>query len=181
MVKTDGGSNMVANTFKINLPGWTQVNEVQLRESPSTIESIDLESVPAAGAASSTTTNDNEEEMVELEIGDEEENEPLWSLLQEMGIDVSEAATLNEEDADEIRSVEEGLNDIMPSSDTIVPPKNQEDYVLSSKLRSDCVAHKLQLVIKDGLKEMSVSAYQITICFNYFCYYSAKFNCSFYM
>lgn len=167
MVKTDGGSNVVANTFKLNIPGWTQVSEEQLRESSSITDSAELENAPAAGAASTTVTIENEEEMVELEIDDDEENEPLWSILQEMGIDVAEAATLDEEDAGEIWNVEEGLNDIMPSSDTIVPPANKEDYALQSKLRSDCVAHKLQLVIKDGLKAMSVCAYKNKALKNY--------------
>lgn len=162
MVKTDGGSNMVANTFEINIPGWTQESEAATQEeSLSAMEFNDRLNEPstvnAAKPTSPTTTTGDE--MVELEIDCNEENEPLWSILKEMGVDVLEqAATLDEEDTIEIQSVEEGLDEIMPSSDTIIVPihQDQEGYVLSSKLRSDCVAHKLQLVIKDGLQAMSV-------------------------
>ena len=44
----------------------------------------------------------------------------------------------------------------MPSNET-APAQVEDRYVLISRLRSDCVAHKLQLVIKDGFKTMSVS------------------------
>lgn len=136
MVKTDGGSNMVANTFLNNIPRWDEEeNEVTLN----TLIPITEENLP--------------DEMVEMEISDED---PLWVLLQEAGLSLNSVAA-EEEELLEIESVENALEVMMSSSFSIITPQEKGGvYLMFSKLRSVCVAHKLQLVVKDGLKHLPV-------------------------
>lgn len=87
--------------------------------STSTITPIDISaSSTATEQPEQSNTSSGQEEMVELEI--DEENEPLWAMLKEIGINVDDAANYDEEDAEENREVEEGLDELMASSDTIV-------------------------------------------------------------
>ena len=47
----------------------------------------------------------------------------------------------------------------MPSSNNATRPATEEGYSLNIKLRSSCVAHLLQLVIKDGLSALKVLSF----------------------
>nr|CAH0112994.1 unnamed protein product [Daphnia galeata] len=159
VVKTDGGSNMVANTFLNSIPGWQNEEELPVNEhasfdyddpQPSTSDSN------MQDKGSSQTLQQNEP-MTELEIADSSEDDPLWLLLQELGIKFSEAGVHEDDDSREYRDLEKELEEQMPSNET-APDQVDDRYVLISRLRSDCVAHKLQLVIKDGFKTMSREA-----------------------
>ena len=97
--------------------------------------------------------------MVEIEVSttdDDNENieDPLSMLLREMGISnaMMEAADRDVNENAEFEDVVAELEDMMPSTDSIpcviIPltgstTGQETDYVLYSKLRSDCVAHKL--------------------------------------
>ena len=135
MVKTDGGSNMVANTFVNNIPGWDEEEQFPIEDS-----------VPHPPIASTSGVNQPSQEvepMVEIEVSttdDDNENieDPLSMLLREMGISnaMMEAAI---RDADENAAFEWCV--IIPLTGSLTG--QETDYVLYSKLRSDCVAHKL--------------------------------------
>ena len=56
--------------------------------------------------------------------------------------------------------LERELEEYLPSNET-ARAEVGDVYVLISRLRSDCVAHELQLVIKDGFKTLSVSLKKI--------------------
>lgn len=83
MVKTDGGSNMVANTFFNNIPGWDE-DEEEDEVTPDTPSSLTDENSP--------------DDMVEMEISEED---PLWDLLQEAGLSFN-SVTAEEEELEEI-------------------------------------------------------------------------------
>ena len=118
--------------------------------------------------------------MVEIEVSttdDDNENieDPLSMLLREMGISnaMMEAAVWDVDENAEFEDVVAEMEDMMPSTDSIpcviIPltgssTGQETDYVLDSKLRSDCVAHKLQLVIKDGFKALMVILNAIVNC-----------------
>jgi hypothetical protein len=157
MVKTDGGSNMVANTFLNSIPGWSNEEELSVNEH--------VDSQPSTSASNiqdreSSRNIQGNEPMTEVEIADSSEDEPLWLFLQEMGITFSEAGVHDDEDDREHRELLIELEEHMPSSETTTDELDDAVagiYVLLKRLRSDCVAHKLQLVIKDGFKTLSVS------------------------
>ena len=158
MVKTDGGSNTVANTFLNSIPGWQNEEELPVNEHAS----VDYDDPQPSTSDSniqdrgSSQTIQQNEPMTELEIADSSEDDPLWVLLQELGIKFSEAGIHEDDDSREYRDLEKEPEEQMPSNET-APAQVEDRYVLISRLRSDCVAHKLQLVIKDGFKTMSVS------------------------
>jgi hypothetical protein len=116
--------------------------------------------------------------MVEIEVSttdDDNENieDPLSMLLREMGISnaMMEAAVRDVDENAEFEDVVAEKEDMMPSTDSIpcIPltgssTGQETDYVRYSKLRSDCVAHKLQLVIKDGFKALVVILNAIANC-----------------
>lgn len=141
MVKTDGGSNMVANTFMNNIPSWNQEEET-----------LDTE----ADHPSADPDVSPNEDMVEIELP-ASEDDPLWVILQENGVNLAQLATLDEDEQKEAEEVVAGLEQMMPSSASIQPPTGDSPvYRLEAKLRSDCTAHKLQLVVKDGFKSLTV-------------------------
>lgn len=171
MVKTDRGSNMVANTFLNSMPGWNNEEEFSVNEDVSADYD---DSQPFTSASNiqdrvNSQTLQQNERMTELEIEDSSEDEPLWLLLQELGITFSEAGVHDNEDGREYRDLEIQLEEHMPSNETT--PEDPDEfgdavaglYVLLKRLRSDCVAHKLQLVIKDGFKTLSVSYKKIAL------------------
>lgn len=140
---------MVAASFENCIPGWDK--EV---ESPSAdVLPAALGAVLDAVAAQSTS---DEEDMVEIElVGDADED--IWATLEEAGLSASEF--INNDDIEELESVELGLESLMPSSSrppTALSPVQSTHYELVTRLRSDCAVHKLQLVIKDGFNEMDV-------------------------
>ena len=139
MVKTDGGSNMTANTFELTLPGWQEDDEDQSMVIPTV-------STPP------TITADDSEGVEEIEIEFSlPDCDPVWEILRTHGV------SLSTEDAEEIIELEYGLDETMPSSNSItLPTAEKPGYKLEFKLRSDCAAHKLQLVIKDGFKKLLV-------------------------
>ena len=47
----------------------------------------------------------------------------------------------------------------MPSSNNATRPETEEGYSLNIKLRSSCVAHLLQLVIKDGISALKILSF----------------------
>lgn len=156
MVKTDGGSNMVANTFTINLPGW-------IVDEPIIDDDDDDYELASSFTPPPSTSEQPTEPMVEVEISAEEEvGDELWLLLQDSEVDLSEIVTLDSEDQRQFEEVEAALNLQYPSSESAATAETRiEEYVLTNRLRSDCAAHKLQLVIKDGFKKLDVSFDQI--------------------
>lgn len=108
MVKTDGGSNMVANTFLNNIPGWDQgqADSSEEREGDSDpIETLDSEDA----------------DMVEIELN-ASDDDPVWAILQDNGLDLSQIAVLDDEEQQEQAEVETGLQQAMPSSSSIEIP-----------------------------------------------------------
>ena len=163
---------MVANTFVNNIPGWDEEEQFPIEDS-----------VPHPPIASTSGVNPPSQEvepMVEIEVSttdDDNENieDPLSMLLREMGISnaMMEAAVRDVDENAEFEDVVNEMEDMMPSTDSIpcviIPltgssTGQETDYVLDSKLRSDCVAHKLQLVIKDGFKALVVILNAIVNC-----------------
>jgi hypothetical protein len=143
MVKTDGGSNMVANTFVNNIPGWDEEEQFPIEDS-----------VPHPPIASTSGVNPPSQEV-----------EPM--------VEIKVSTTDDDNENIEFEDVVAELEDMMPSTDSIpcviIPltgssTGQETDYVLYSKLRSDCVAHKLQLVIKDGFKALVVILNAIANC-----------------
>ena len=49
-------------------------------------------------------------------------------MLKEIGINVDDVANYDEEDAEEIREVEEGLDELMPSLGTIAVPLDLSEF-----------------------------------------------------
>ena len=147
---------MVANTFTINLPGW-------IVDEPVILDDEDSAELASSFAPTPSTSAQAIEPMVEVELSTEEEvGDEMWLLLQDPEVDISEIGTLDWEDERDFEEVEAGLNLQYPSSESAVFAETRiEEYVLTSRLRSDCVAHKLQLVIKDGFKKLDVSSDQI--------------------
>lgn len=171
MVKTDRGSNMVANTFLNSMPGWNNEEEFSVNEDVSADYD---DSQPFTSASNiqdrvNSQTFQQNERMTELEIEDSSEDEPLWLLLQELGITFSEAGVHDNEEGREYRDLEIQLEEHMPSNETTLEDPDEFGdavaglYVLLKRLRSDCVAHKLQLVIKDGFKTLGVSYKKIAL------------------
>ena len=142
---------MVANTFHIAIPGWEDSTE-----GSSDTESIDYiqeEPLPSASSAESAA---EEEEMVEIDLSSfEQEGDAFWSLLTGLGIESSEFS-IGDDDREEFQDVERNMETCMPSSNNATLPATEEGYSLNIKLRSSCVAHLLQLVIKDGLLALKV-------------------------
>ena len=148
---------MVANTFVNNIPGWDEEEQFPIEDS-----------VPHPPIASTSGVNPPSQEvepMVEIEV----------STHREMGISnaMMEAAVRDVDENAEFEDVVAEMEDMMPSTDSIpcvtIPltgssTGQETDYVRYSKLRSDCVAHKLQLVIKDGFKAPVVILNAIANC-----------------
>ena len=155
---------MVANTFVNNFPGWDEEEQFPIEDS--------VLHPPIPSTSGENLPNQEVEPMAEIEVSttdDVNENieDPLLMLLQEIGVTnaMMEAAVRDVDENDEFEDVVAGIEDMMPSTDSIpcvvlpltASSTGQEtEYVLYSKLRSDCVAHKLQLVIKDGFKALVV-------------------------
>ncbi len=149
---------MVANTFVNNIPGWDEEEQFRPIQDP----------VPHPPIASTSGVNPPSQEvepMVEIEV----------STHREMGISnaMMEAAVRDVDENAEFEDVVAEMEDMMPSTDSIpcvtIPltgssTGQETDYVRYSKLRSDCVAHKLQLVIKDGFKAPVVILNAIANC-----------------
>ncbi|KZS03787.1 Uncharacterized protein APZ42_033409 [Daphnia magna] len=139
-----------------NIPGWHNEDEffandhqsdyVPAQSSTSTSSSSELD-IPAAETTQS---------MAEIEIADATEGDPLWVLLQELGFNFSETELNEDDDVSKFRDLERDLEEYLPSTESTFEPLN-DDYILYSRLRSDCVAHKLKLAIKDGFKTLCVS------------------------
>ncbi|KZR96967.1 Uncharacterized protein APZ42_008397, partial [Daphnia magna] len=96
MVKTDGGSNMVANTFMNDIPAWHNEDEFSANDHQS-------DYVPAQPSTSTSSPSELDilaaettHSMAEIEIADATEGDPLWVLLQELGFNFSETE-LNDE------------------------------------------------------------------------------------
>ncbi len=145
---------MVANTFHIAIPGWDDS-----RDGSSDNESTDCfqeEPFPSASAAESAA---EEEQMVEIDISSGEQEDAFWTLLTEMGIEVSDFSNGDDDDREEFEDVENYMETCMPSSNNAARPATGEAYSLNTKLRSSCVAHLLQLVIKDGLSALKVLSF----------------------
>jgi hypothetical protein len=120
--------------------------------------------------------------MVEIEVSTTDDDngnieDPLSMLLREMVRPISnammEAAVRDVDENAEFEDVVAEMEDMMFSTDSIpcviIPltgssTGQETDYVLYSKLRSDCVAHKLKLVIKDGFKALVVILKEILNC-----------------
>lgn len=149
---------MVENTFVNNIPGWDDEEQFPIEDS-----------VLHPPMASTSSVNQQEvEPMVKIEVSttdDDNENEedPLLQLFKEMGVSnkMIGATVQDVKKNREFQDVEVDMEEMMPSTDSIpcvilpltASSTGQEtDYILYSKLHSDCVAHKLQLVIKDVLK-----------------------------
>ncbi len=144
---------MVANTFSINLPGWVVDDPVP----DNTHDSETGAEVDPFPSSPSTSSQQNLEPMVEVEISTEDDEEAMWLLLQDPQLDTSQLSTLHELDQWDFEEVESALNQQYPSSESSSLETSIEEYALKSRLRSDCAAHKLQLVIKDGFKKLDVS------------------------
>lgn len=163
---------MAANTFVNNIPGWDEEEQFPIEDS--------VLHPPIASASGVNPPNQEVEPMVEIEVSttdDDNENieDPLSMLLREMGISnaMMEAAVRDEDENAEFEDVVAEMEDMMFSTDSIpcviIPLTGsstcqETDYILYSKLHSDCVAHKLQLVIKDGFKALGVILEEILNC-----------------
>lgn len=93
---------------------------------------------------------------VELEIEDSDFVEKSQDLEEEIRRALTDTA---EEDEEEFRLIEMDFEDgIFSLSSRIISTSGQHSttFVMSSPLRGTCIAHTLQLVIKDGLKAMHV-------------------------
>ncbi|KAK4027189.1 hypothetical protein OUZ56_016201 [Daphnia magna] len=115
---------MVANSFLISIPGWMGDESGDLEVTGPAFEAQNLQ---ASTSMDSISATDYESEMVEVEIYD-----PMWRILEEIGVDLTD---ISFEDYD----VSGGFEDVPASLEL---------------LRSNCVAHTLQPVIKDGLKAL---------------------------
>ncbi|KZR97554.1 Uncharacterized protein APZ42_007496 [Daphnia magna] len=154
MVKTDGGSNMIDNTFMNDIPGWHNEHEFSANDHQS-------DYVPAQPSTSTSSPSELDilaaettQSMAGIEIVDATESDPLWVLLQELGFNFSETELNDEDDVSEFCDLERELEEHLPSTESAFEPLD-DDYILYSRLRFDCVAHKLQLVVKDGFKPLS--------------------------
>lgn len=149
---------MIANTFDIAIPGWSHTGPTT-NSDVSESERQQTSLSPSNTAPSTSSTSPDEEEMIELELSpgssENADEDPLRGILLEMGLDLSNIVQ-DQDDLAEYQVVEQGLERVMPSSTTILCPNYGMRYVLTSRLRSSCVTHLLQLVIKDGLKSLQV-------------------------
>jgi hypothetical protein len=146
-VITDGGSNMLASDFGIQLPSW---------QSDSTVPIVTENSTRAL-----PESDFEQDEAIEIEftIDDNGETVPLWEIVVEPAEELREAAAEDRNVLFEQEDLEQELQDTIfsLSKATQTAVSNKSEYSLSSSLRSTCVAHILQLVIKDGIKAMAVS------------------------
>ena len=146
-VITDGGSNMLASDFDIQLPSWQSDSAVPIVTENST------RSLPESDF--------EQDEAIEIEftIDDNGETVPLWEIVVELAEELRKAAAEDRNVLFEQEDLEQELQDTIfsISKATQAAVNNKSEYSLSSSLRSTCVAHILQLVIKDGIKAMGVS------------------------
>lgn len=98
--------------------------------------------------------------MVKIDISSvEQEGDAFWSLLTGLGIEVSEFS-VGDDDWEEFEDIERSMETCMPSSNNATRPETEAGYFFKNiKLRSSCVAHLLQLVIKDGLLALQVLSF----------------------
>lgn len=133
-MKTDGGSNMVANTFDIPIPGWETNDTDTLEESRNSqiADSVALDE--EVSSEHSPEPSDESDVYIELEffVNDNEDEEETKDILLDFELSLpsplSTASVINTDRAS----------------------------VLNSSLRTNCVAHSLQLVVKDGLAKLQV-------------------------
>ncbi|KAK4013504.1 hypothetical protein OUZ56_026058 [Daphnia magna] len=101
--KTDGGSNVVFNTFYIPIPGWKEFEDVSCARDYT--ENFDDGSITSAPAVSNG--NGDEEDMVEIDISStEKEEDAFWTMLAGLEIDVVEITIEDDDDRDEFHEVE---------------------------------------------------------------------------
>lgn len=97
--------------------------------------------------------------MVDVEFStSENDGDPIRQLIRELGLDISELGLEDQEDFDELEKVQQELDEMLASPQPPDPAVLEESYALLYRLRSSCIAHLLQLVIKDGLKSLDVSS-----------------------
>jgi hypothetical protein len=84
---------------------------------------------------------------------------PLWETVVELAEELRQAFVEDRNFLDEHEDLEQELQDTIfcLNKATMEAVNNKSGYSLTSSLKSTCVAHLLQLVIKDGIKAMGVS------------------------
>ena len=125
---------MVANTFDIPIPGW-ETNDTDTHErtrNPQIADSVVLDK--EVSSEHSPETSDESEVYIEFEffVNDNEDEEENKDILLDFELSLpspqSTASIINTDRA----------------------------MILNSSLRTNCVAHSLQLVVKDGLAKLQV-------------------------
>ena len=136
---------MLASDFDIQLPSW---------ESP-------VPEQPSESANSTRTDLEVESDLVEIELLFDDEGEvlPMWETVIEVAIELRQTAAEESNILYEHEAIEQEFQDtiLCLSQASSADTNNKAAYSLSSSLRCTCVAHILQLVIKDGIKAMGVS------------------------
>lgn len=143
-VVTDGGANMVATKFQVSLPSWDVTNE-------DFDEYEAIENDKADGVVH--LSDESLEELEMLETGHSQEK-LVFDGEEELAEEFSLDPDLQRE-FDDIEFDFENSAFILPPNPTLPSPRDKP-YILLESLRSTCVAHSLQLVIKDGLSSMEV-------------------------
>lgn len=139
---------MVANSFFISIPGWMGDESGDLEVTGPAFEAQNLQ---ASTSMDSISATDYEREMVEVEIYD-----PMWRILEEIEVDLTDISFEDYDVSGGFEDVPAGLELVISSISSNEFDLDFGNYNLISKLRSNCVAHTLQPVIKDGLKALKV-------------------------
>ncbi|KZS20677.1 Uncharacterized protein APZ42_012597 [Daphnia magna] len=144
---TDGDSNMIVAHFN-GFPGWEEDEAQHFDEELPEIEARLVQSLQPV--AEST----GDMERVELELDLEDPYGVLDLDLPLSDEDILEVVGDGEDDS-EIQDIETSLEDTyLFQAPTWTIHVDEQHYVLTSSLRSTCVAHTLQLVIKDALSTL---------------------------
>lgn len=146
---TDGDSNMIVAHFN-GFPGWEEDEAQHFDEELPEIEARLVQSLQPV--AEST----GDMERVELELDLEDPYGVLDLDLPLSDEDILEVVGDGEDDSD-IQDIETSLEDTyLFQAPTWTIHVDEQHYVLTSSLRSTCIAHTLQLVIKDALSTLKV-------------------------
>ena len=154
--------------FELSIPSWESDSVASTIEEVITNNAII--STPSVSATTTTAAPEGTADFVELEI---DADTPVWELIYQLMQEEDEQESISTEtetnnlneaiDTTNRELLECKLRDLFSANETA----NDEDEESTSSttttgkkraplLRTSCTAHTLQLVIKDGLKELPV-------------------------
>jgi hypothetical protein len=95
-----------------------------------------------------------------INISSDEQEDAFWTLLTGLGIEVFDFSNGEDDDREEFEDVERYTETCICHPQIMQHAQQQEKAtLLNMKLRSSCVVHLLQLVIKDGFSALKVLSF----------------------